>query len=83
MEKEERELLAKAQDIEFAIYDLKAVNPNIKVVEDTRTPTELLEVIAGKGREADEALAELRSLLGGKIHPEPVAHDLKVAGPPA
>ena len=41
-------------------FDLKAVNPNAKVDEDTRTPNELLDLIEAKGREAAEALARLR-----------------------
>lgn len=61
--KQVRELDAKAQDIEWAIYDLKAVNPRAKRDEDTRTPAELLASIAAKGLEADGALAELGKLL--------------------
>ena len=41
-------------------YDLKAVNPNAKTEEDTRTPKDLLEIIASKGKEVDQALALLR-----------------------
>jgi type I restriction enzyme M protein len=41
-------------------YDLKAVNPNAKTVQDTRTPEELISVIEAKGREVSEALAALR-----------------------
>lgn len=58
--KESREAAAKAKDIEDAVYDLKAVNPNKKPVVDTRTPEELLDLIEAKGREIDEALAVLR-----------------------
>lgn len=36
-------------------YDLKAVNPNAKSDEDTRTPEELLDLIEAKGREVAEA----------------------------
>ena len=43
-------------------YDLKAVNPNAKSAEDTRTPAELLDLIEAKGREVAEALAEVRRL---------------------
>lgn len=43
-------------------YDLKAVNPNAKNDGDTRTPTELLDLIEAKGREVSEALATLRAL---------------------
>lgn len=62
-EKLAREATAKAQAIEDAVYDLKAVNPREKKATDTRTPAELLEAIAEKGREVDAALERLRSLL--------------------
>lgn len=58
-----RESIAKAQAIEDAIYDLKAVNPREKTVTDTRTPMQLLEAIAEKGREVEAALTRLRALL--------------------
>lgn len=58
-----REFNGQAEDIENAVYDLKAVNPNAKSEEDTRTPEELLDLIEAKGREVAEALAVLR---GGK-----------------
>ena len=48
------------QEIEAKNYDLKAVNPNRKLTEDTRTPEELLNFIEAKGREVSEALAALR-----------------------
>lgn len=57
-----RELNAKAQSIEDAAFDLKAVNPNAKTVEDKRTPDELLDFIEAKGREVAEALAGLRGV---------------------
>ncbi len=60
--KEAREQAARAQDIEDAVYDLKAVNPNKQAAEDTRTPAELLNTIEAKGRDVAEALAVLRSL---------------------
>ncbi len=46
--------------IEAKGYDLKAVNPNAKSKDDTRTPEELLDLIEAKGREVAEALAMLR-----------------------
>jgi len=55
-----RELLARAEAIDNAVYDLKAVNPNAKKDEDTRTPEELLNFIEAKGKEVSEALAALR-----------------------
>jgi len=50
-------------DHEARGYDLKAVNPHARVVEDTRTPEELLDVIEAKGREVTAALDSLRALL--------------------
>jgi type I restriction enzyme M protein len=47
--------------IEKSGFDLKAVNPHSKNLEDTRTPEELLDLIEAKGREIAEALAALRS----------------------
>jgi type I restriction enzyme M protein len=50
-------------DHEARGYDLKAVNPHTRVVEDTRTPEELLDLIEAKGREVAVALESLRGLL--------------------
>lgn len=58
--KEAREQSAKAEEIENAVYDLKAVNPNAKAEEDKRTPGQLLDFIEAKGLEIAEALAVLR-----------------------
>jgi type I restriction enzyme M protein len=58
-----REATSKAQGIEDAVYDLKAVNPKEVKQLDTRTPAELLNSIEVKGREVDAALASLRALL--------------------
>jgi type I restriction enzyme M protein len=58
--RESRDLAAKAQEIEYAVYDLKAVNPHKKSIVDTRTPEELMEIIAAKGKEVADALASLR-----------------------
>jgi len=60
LDKEVRELNIKAQDIENAVYDLKAVNPNAKDETDTRTPTELLNLIEDKGKEVADILVRLR-----------------------
>lgn len=48
-------------EIEAKNYDLKAVNPNAKNNEETRTPEELLDLIESKGLEVAEALKLLRS----------------------
>src|SRR6266581_2258571 len=58
-----REALGKAQAIEDAVYDLKAVNPQEKKVVDTRTPEQLLAAIAEKSKEVESALDRLRTLL--------------------
>ena len=55
-----REFTAKAQEIEDAVYDLKAVNPNAKADQDAHTPAELLDFIAEKGQEVAAALGRLR-----------------------
>lgn len=51
---------AKVKEIEDAVYDLKAVNPNKKPVVDTRTPEELMDIIEETGREVADVLATLR-----------------------
>jgi len=61
--KQAREASAKADSIESAVYDLKAVNPNRKAEVDTRTPAELLDVIEARGAEVAKAIAELREVL--------------------
>ena len=58
--KDARAATARAKEIEDAVYDLKAVNPNKKPKIDTRTPKELLDTIEAKGKEIAEALAVLR-----------------------
>jgi type I restriction enzyme M protein len=60
--REAREALAKAETIENAAFDLKAVNPNRVTKEDKRTPIQLLDFITAKGQEADAALKALRQL---------------------
>jgi type I restriction enzyme M protein len=60
--KEAKEAQNKAKEIEDAVYDLKAVNPNKKPVIDTRTPEELLDIIETKGREIQQSLETLRKL---------------------
>ena len=58
-----RDAQSEALTIEDAIYDLKAVNPNRVTETDRRTPTELLDIIATQGQEADAALSRLRTLI--------------------
>lgn len=49
-------------EIETRGFDLKAVNPRAKSVEDTRTPEELLDIIEAKGKEVAMAITDLRAL---------------------
>ena len=60
IKKEVRELKNRAQAIEDSVYDLKAVNPNTVIEEDTRTPEELIAVIEEQGRLIAEALEKLK-----------------------
>lgn len=54
-----RENRAKAESIENAIYDIKAVNPNAQDLSDKRTPKELIEFINLKSEEVETALNKL------------------------
>ena len=60
---EGREARDKADTIENAAFDLKAVNPNRPDTTDKRTPAELMSFIEAKGKEADAALTRLASLI--------------------
>ncbi len=60
--RESRDAANKAQAIEDAVYDLKAVNPNRKAEVDMRSPAELLDLIEAKGLEVQDALAALRRM---------------------
>lgn len=60
--KEAREATNKADAIENAVYDLKAVNPNRKAEVDRRTPDELLNLIETKGKEIAAILKQLRAV---------------------
>lgn len=59
----ERSWMVSRKQIEERGYDLKAVNPNRKNTEDTRTPVELLETIDQQQEEAHGALDALRRAL--------------------
>ncbi|MBL9179356.1 MAG: N-6 DNA methylase [Verrucomicrobiaceae bacterium] len=61
-EREIREIESKAQSIEDAAFDLKAVNPNAKSTEDTRSSAELIDLIETKGREVQELLLGLKQI---------------------
>ena len=57
------ELDGKARRNREAHYDLKAVNPNWRHVEDQRTPLEVIDEIERHGMEVDRAIQALRELL--------------------
>lgn len=67
--REARDHQARAEAIENAAYDLKAVNPNRADDADSRTPVELLDAIGAAGREVDAALGRLRTLLASPGSP--------------
>jgi len=56
----ERSWCVPIEEIEAKNYDLKAVNPNRKEKEDTRTPQELLSIIESCTEEIKDAMALLR-----------------------
>lgn len=58
-------LEARAEDIDAAVFDLKAVNPTAVVEVDTRTPTQIIKNIEEQGRSIAAALARLNVLLAG------------------
>ncbi len=59
-----RDLEAKASDIDAAVFDLKAVNPNAVAKVDTRTPQEIIASIEAHGKVVESALTRLKGLLG-------------------
>lgn len=56
----ERSWSVTREEIEARGFDLKAVNPNRRNEEDTRTPDELLELIEEKNRQIARLVAALR-----------------------
>ncbi|MEO0020370.1 MAG: N-6 DNA methylase [candidate division WOR-3 bacterium] len=56
----ERSWRVPIEEIEAKGYDIKAVNPNRKVIEDTRTPEELLSIIEQETEEISQILKLLR-----------------------
>lgn len=62
-EKAAKDLETKAADIDAAVFDLKAVNPNAVTKVDERTPQQIITSIEQQGRIISEALARLATLL--------------------
>jgi type I restriction enzyme M protein len=65
-EKAVRELASKAAQVDAAVYDLKAVNPNSVAKVDPRTPQEIIKNIETQGHIVSEALTRLTALLKEK-----------------
>ena len=61
-----RELETKAANIDAAVFDLKAVNPNAVTRVDERTPQEIIGSIEQQGRIVSAALARLATLLAAQ-----------------
>ncbi|MFM2055685.1 MAG: hypothetical protein RLY71_70 [Pseudomonadota bacterium] len=62
-EKQVRELEAQAAGIDAAVFDLKAVNPNVSSTTDERTPGQIIQDIQAQGRIVADALARLNLLI--------------------
>ena len=62
-EKAARDAQSKADDIDAACFDLKAVNPNAIVKTDDRTPAMIIENIEEQGKIVNKALERLKLLL--------------------
>lgn len=62
-EKATREAQAKADAIDAAVYDLKAVNPRARIDRDERSVIEVVAAIEEYGKTVDAALAKLKLLL--------------------
>lgn len=62
-EKAARDAQSKADDIDAACFDLKAVNPNAIVIIDDRTPAMIIENIEAQGKIFNTALERLKMLL--------------------
>ncbi len=56
----ERSWHVSIEDIQAKNFDLKAVNPNRKIVQDTRTPKELVSIIESEGKEIAKILGRLK-----------------------
>ncbi|MEI6071406.1 MAG: N-6 DNA methylase [Verrucomicrobiae bacterium] len=62
-EKAARDAQSKANAIDSAVFDLKAVNPNAIIKIDSRTPAEVIQSIEQQGRIVSESLETLKDLL--------------------
>jgi type I restriction enzyme M protein len=62
-EKYARDAQAKADEIDAAVFDLKAVNPNVVIKLDERTPEDIIGNIEVQGKVVASALSTLKLLL--------------------
>lgn len=62
----DRETNLRAANIDAAVFDLKAVNPNSVTRVDKRTPQEIMGSIEQQGRFVSAALARLTALLAAQ-----------------
>lgn len=62
-EKTSKDLENRAADIDAAVFDLKAVNPNAVARVDERSPQEIIGSIEQQGRIVSDALKRLTALL--------------------
>lgn len=65
-EKAAKDLETRAANIDAAVFDLKAVNPNAVTRVDERTPQEIIGSIELQGRIVSAALARLTALLAAQ-----------------
>ncbi|OQA89835.1 MAG: putative type I restriction enzymeP M protein [Elusimicrobia bacterium ADurb.Bin231] len=63
LSKSERAWSVSIDEIKKKNYDIKAVNPNRKIVEDTRTPKELISIIENEQAKIASILKELKGNL--------------------
>lgn len=61
-EDSERSWRVSIEDIQAKNYDIKAINPNRKIIQDTRTPEELIALIESEGKQIAETLKRLRNI---------------------
>ncbi len=66
-ERAAREQDARAADIDAAVFDLKAVNPNATTKVDDRTAEKIIASIDAQGKIVSEALNRLRALLNADV----------------
>ena len=62
----DRETNLRAANIDAAVFDLKAVNPNSVTRVDKRTPQEIMGSIEQQGRVVSAALARLTAILAAQ-----------------